>query len=251
MKQILIALCILNFNGTAQTLKLSTGQTTSLIFPYAIRHVDRGTKEVLVQPVKEADNILLVKAAVTGFTATNLSVVTSDGSTYSFPVVYCPNPAQWIYHIPIQHNAAIETYAKGILDNPKTMHGMKDRAWDMSSRVAGIYIRNNVIYYQLEIKNDGPIDFDIDFMRFYIRDKNTRRRTAIQENELVPFFVAGNTAMVPANSTDVIVVALEKFTIPDAKWLAIELNEKNGGRHLLMRVSNRKIIKAKMPPDLK
>jgi hypothetical protein len=48
-----------------------------------------------------------------------------------------------------------------------------------------------------------------------------------------------------------IVVALDKFTIPDAKYLAIEIGEKSGGRNLLMKVSNRKIIKALPLSDFK
>jgi hypothetical protein len=46
-------------------------------------------------------------------------------------------------------------------------------------------------------------------------------------------------------------IALEKFTIPDAKFLAIQIMEKNGGRHLFMKVNNRKIIRAIPLPDLK
>jgi conjugative transposon TraN protein len=188
---------------------------------------------------------------VKDFATTNLSIVTADGSTYAFPVEYCSTPALWIYRVPAQQNAAIETYANGILDNPANMRGIKDHAWNINSKVSGIYIKDHIIYYQLEVRNKSSIDYDIDFLRFYIRDKHKGKRTASQENELVPFYVAGNNHLVKANSKNMIVVALEKFTIPDAKYLAIELNEKNGGRHLFMRVSNRKIIRAVALPDLK
>jgi hypothetical protein len=88
-------------------------------------------------------------------------------------------------------------------------------------------------------------------LRFYISDKKKSKRTAIQENELKPLCVAGNMTQVKANSNSVIVVALDKFTIPDAKYLAVQFMEKNGGRHLSMRVSNRKIMKAIPLADLK
>jgi len=108
-----------------------------------------------------------------------------------------------------------------------------------------------VIYYQLDLQNQSPVDYDINFMRFYIRDKKKAKRTAIQESELTPLYVAGNTSHVKANNHNSIVVALDKFTIPDAKYLAIEIAEKNGGRHLFMKVNNRKIMKAIPLPDLK
>src|SRR5688572_32814861 len=83
------------------SLSIAKDKTTSLIFPFAIRHVDRGTKDVLVQTIKEADNILLVKAASENFAETNLSVVTDDGSIYTFLVNFEVKPLVWVHHLPI------------------------------------------------------------------------------------------------------------------------------------------------------
>ena len=84
MKQLVCLVCAVSLvvSSLAQTvsLQITTDKTTSLIFPHPIKHVDRGTKDVLVQAIKEADNILLVKAALKDFAQTNLSVVTDDGS---------------------------------------------------------------------------------------------------------------------------------------------------------------------------
>jgi hypothetical protein len=212
--------------------------------------VDRGTKDVLIQPVEESSNILLVKAASKNFPETNLSVVTDDGSVYSIAVGYGES-STWIYRFPVQLKTSVSTYANSILDNPKTMIGIRDASWDMMARVVGIYIKDDVIYYQLDLQNGSPIDYGINFLRFYIRDKKKVKRTAVQENEITPLYVAGNISCLKANTHNSIVVALNKFTIPDAKYLAIEIVEKNGGRNLLMKVNNRKIIKAISLPDLK
>ena len=240
----LIFVCHLFYFGGAQTLQIATDKTISLIFPFSIKHVDRGTRSVLVQPVKESDHILLVKAASRDFPATNLSVIVADGSLYTFPIAYADSPSVWVYQVPPKANASLQTYANGILDNPGTMHGIRDHSWNMHVSISGIYIRGNVIYYQLLLDNKSPIDYDIDFLRFYIRDRRKGKRTASQENELSRLYVAGNTTRVTAHSSSAIVIALEKFTVPDAKYLAVEMNEKNGGRHLFMRVKNRKIVKA-------
>jgi conjugative transposon TraN protein len=145
----------------------------------------------------------------------------------------------------------LESYAKGILDNPRMMRGGSDHSFDMKISIDGIYIKNEVIYYQLRLMNESPIDYDIDLLRFYIRDKRKGKRTAVQENEVIPLYIAGNTRQVKGKDEVKIVVALEKFTIPDAKILVIQVMEKNGGRHLLMRVRNNKIIKAIPLPDLR
>jgi len=239
-------------SAMAQTsLCISTDKTTSLVFPFAIRHVDRGTESVLVQPIKEVPTILLLKAASKDFPETNLSVITDDGSIYSFVVCYEKKPAVWVYHLPINKNATLATYANAILDNSQTIRGIKDKKWDMLAQIKGIYIRGDVIYYQLQLVNQSPVDYDIDLLRFYISDKKKSKRTAMQENELKPLYVAGNMTQVKANSNSVIVVALDKFTIPDAKYLAVQVMEKNGGRNLFMKISNSKIMQAIPLPDLK
>lgn len=236
----------------AQTsLCISTEKTTSLVFPFSILHVDRGTQAILAQQVKESPTILLVKAAEKGFPETNLSVVTDDGSVYSFVVCYDNNPATWVYHLPTNKFATLATYANGILDNPRTIYGIKDEQWDIKAMVSGIYIKNEIMYYQLNITNNSPVDYDIDVLRFFIRDKKKGKRTAIQETDLKPLHISGNTSQVKANSSLSIVFALDKFTIPDAKYLAVQIMEKNGGRHLSMKVSNKKIMKAIILPDLK
>lgn len=239
-------------SAKAQTsLCISTEKTTSLVFPFAILHVDRGTQSVLAQPVKESPTILLVKAATKGFPETNLSVVTEDGSIYSFMVCYESNPVTLVYNLPVNKSATLATYSNGILDNPETMRGIKDHKWHMEVSVSGIYIKGDVIYYQLFLGNQSPVDYNIDLLRFYIRDKKKSKRTAVQENELKPLHVAGNISNVKANSNSTVVVALQKITIPDAKYFAVQVMEKNGGRHLFMKISNKKIMQAITLPDLK
>ena len=88
-------------------------------------------------------------------------------------------------------------------------------------------------------------------LRFFIRDKKKNKRTAVQENELKPLQISGNTKQVKAFSRTVAVVALEKFTIPDKKFMGIQIMEKNGGRHLSMKLDNKDILRAIPLPDLK
>ena len=245
--------CSLGVHGLGQstTIDLATDKTTSLVFPYPVLHVDRGSKDILVQQVKESDNILLVKAGVQHFITTNLSVVIADGSIYSFLVRYDSLPAIWVYAIPAQIHASLETMANSIIDNPRTVHGIKDNSWEMQLLVTGIYIKGNAVFYQLCLRNESAIDYDIDFLRFFIRDKRKGRRTAIQENECKPLYTAGNARQVQSHSAVALVVVLEKFTIPDAKYMGLEVHERNGGRHLEVRIRNGKIIRAIPLPDLK
>lgn len=254
MKRLVCMICAgwLFVSAVAQTrLAITTDKTTSLVFPFAIRHVDRGTSSVLAQQVKEAPEILLVKAAARDFTETNLSVVTDDGSVYAFTVIYDNRPAVWVYYLPVNRTATISSYANAILDNERTTKGIKDKKYNMIARVKGIYIKDNTIYFQLYINNDGTVDYDIDLLRFFIKDKKRSKRTAVQELEQKSLHITGNYNNVKGSNNTVFVVALEKFTIPDKKYLGIQMMEKNGGRHFLLKVHNKDIMKARVLPDLK
>lgn len=250
MKPILfILISVMNAAFAQQPLSISTDKTTSLIFPFPIKYVDRGTRDILVQPVKEDERILLVKAASKQFAETNLSVVTGDGNVYEFTVNYTPLPSVLVLHLPPNKKATISAYANAILNNPprrisKVEHGA------VITKLSGIYIKDDVIYYQLEIHNHSPLDFDIELLKFFITDKKRSKRSSVQENELVPLYVAGNRSKVKAYNFSVIVVALDKFTIPDAKFLRIQLMEKNGGRHFNLKVYNQQILKARILPEL-
>lgn len=250
MKPILfILISVMNAAFAQQPLSISTDKTTSLIFPFPIKYVDRGTRDILVQPVKEDERILLVKAASKQFAETNLSVVTGDGNVYEFTVNYTPLPSVLVLHLPPNKKATISAYANAILNNPprrisKLEHGT------VITKLSGIYIKDDVIYYQLEIHNHSPLDFDIELLKFFITDKKRSKRSSVQENELVPLYVAGNRSKVKAYNFSVIVVALDKFTIPDAKFLRIQLMEKNGGRHFNLKVYNQQILKARILPEL-
>ena len=250
MKSILfILIAVMNAVYAQQPLSISTDKTTSLIFPFPIKYVDRGTRDILVQPVKEDERILLVKAASKQFAETNLSVVTGDGNVYEFTVNYTPQPTVLVLHLPPNKKATISAYANAILNNPprrisKVEHGA------VITKLSGIYIKDDVIYYQLEIHNHSPLDFDIELLKFFITDKKRSKRSSVQENELVPLYVAGNRSKVKAYNFSVIVVALDKFTIPDAKFLRIQLMEKNGGRHFNLKVYNQQILKARILPEL-
>src|SRR5690606_35840587 len=93
--------------GTIHTIEsfpiaITSNKTTNLIFPYDIRSVDRGSKEVLVQKARGTENILQLKAAQENMKETNLTVITADGKLYSFLLRYASNPKTLNYSFGIR-----------------------------------------------------------------------------------------------------------------------------------------------------
>ncbi|MEP2296429.1 DUF4138 domain-containing protein, partial [Algoriphagus sp.] len=90
-------LCMVNWSVLAQSktafitqsipsvsIQISEQLTTNLIFPQAIKSVDRGNREIMVQRANSVENILQVKAETSEMNNSNLTVITSDGKFYSF-----------------------------------------------------------------------------------------------------------------------------------------------------------------------
>jgi len=240
-------------------LKITTNKTTNLIFPYAIKSVDRGSADVLAQKAKGVENILLVKAGRENFSETNLSVITADGKLYSFILDYINSPSAINISFvadtastsssqsikPLYNDAAIYIDAERILKEKKTIRGVRDYRYEVMFALKGIYIKNDVIFFKVEVTNNSNINYDVDMLRFFIQDERKSKRTATQEIEIQPIHVNGDTSTIKGDSKNVIVFALPKFTIPEKKYLSIQLMERNGGRNLQLSVRNRTIIKAK------
>jgi len=247
MKQFvcLIILCGWYVCGFSQlSAGITTGKTSCFIFPSEIVHVDRGSNFVLVQPVNDAGHVLLVKAASVNFDETNISVITVDGKVYSIMLHYDSLPASFMHMIGTPDVQVIQEDASRLLDVPRRAHGMKDKSLDIRVAVTGMYVRNTTLYLQLQLSNEGPIDYIAEQLQVSLRDKGTTKRTAMQELALTPLYIAGNTKIIKRFSVTRAVIALEQFTIPDAKVFTIRIFEKNGGRHLQVTIHNKDIIKA-------
>ncbi|MDI5950239.1 conjugative transposon protein TraN [Flavobacterium sp. LB2P84] len=246
------------------SLAIGYSKTTNIVFPYAIKSVDRGSQDVLVQKAKGLENILQIKAAQQGFIQTNLTVVTADGKLYSFVLNYdeqspqlnlslneTKQGGQEIYFSSENRNEQeVEQYSKLAFYDKGKIRGEKENKYDIKFQLNGIFIQNDVMYYRILVANHSKINYDVDQLRFFIRDNKKVKRTASQEIEITPIYILNNVATVDDESENTFVFALPKFTIPEKKYLAIQLMEKNGGRHVELQVKNKKLVKVTVLPKL-
>lgn len=263
----LMILFLTNLSGNAQDpaqsipsrqLEIAYSKTTNIIFPFAIKSVDRGSRDILAQKAGGIENVLQLKAAKEDFQETNLTVVTADGNLYSFTLNYSEEPAVQnltlvderpqqggIHFSSEKFNVAdVRFYSEMVALEKNNMVNKKDEKFGITMLLNGIYIHDNVIYYRIKLSNNTHISYDIDQLRFFIRDQKKAKRTASQEIEVTPVHIEGDVKQISGKTQQVVVFALPKFTIPDQKYLAIQLMEKNGGRHLSLKVRNNIIIKS-------
>ncbi len=258
-------------------LEVTFEKTTHIIFPAGVVYVDLGSGNLIAAKADGSDNVVRVKAAVRGFESeTNLAVITSDGSFYTFNVRYADEPRKLNVEMKdFMHdgdavnrpNNAMEIYLAEIGNESPKLVNLINKSIHRNDRrhikhigskrfgiqylLKGIFTHNGLLYLHTQIKNESNVPFEVDFVRMKIVDKKVAKRTAIQETVIYPMRAFNYVTQVRGKRTERTVFTIEKITIPDDKQLVIELYEKNGGRHQEFVVENADIVRARVVDALK
>jgi conjugative transposon TraN protein len=235
-------------------------KTTSIVFPATIKSVDRGSRDVLAQKATGIENILHLKAARQYFPETNLTVITEGSVLHELTVNYSKDPQQRVYHLSsstIGRAVAFESkltsyqldqYAQRIIRARPNLVRRPSRENRMRLDLKTIHVRDNVLFFHLQIANRSNISYSVQYARMYVRDKVQARRTASQENTVDPLLIKGNLESVAGQSREDLIYATDKFTIPKSKRIYIEVYENNGGRNLKLKLKNKRIVRARLLP---
>jgi conjugative transposon TraN protein len=258
-------------------LEVTFDKTVHIIFPSAIRYIDLGSTNIIAGKADGAENVIRVKAAVRNFKMeTNFSVITEEGSFYTFNVKYANEPLLMSVEMKdfihdgdtVSHpNNALEVYLKELgNESPMMVHLILKSIYKNDRReinqigsmsfgiqylLKGIYTHNGLLYFYTQINNSSNVPFDLNFITFKIVDKKVMKRTAIQETVIFPIRAFNYVTRVGGKSSERTVFAMDKFTIPEDKELVVELNEKNGGRHQRFFVESSDIVGANVVNELK
>lgn len=260
--------------------ELSFNKTVSIIFNSPVRSVDLGSRDIIADKASDVENILKVKSTKLGFNETNFSVITADGKFYSFVANYneytpllainlaaktpaiqqgkvaLGSRAQPINGVDkedgvIQFSGVRATQSDIVYNCDKVMRKRRNvrhvgmEANQMEATVRGVYVEENVVYYKLAMTNKSNINYDIDYVRFFVKDKASGKSVSRQEIEVHPFYVYNDEINVVRGKKSIErVYAFPKFTIPDNKQVVIETGEQNGGRVLSFVLNNSDIMGA-------
>lgn len=258
-------------------LEVTFDKTVHIIFPAAIRYVDLGSADLLAAKADGTENVLRVKAAQRNFSReSNLSVITEDGSYYSFNVKYADEPVKLSVEMadfirnnktvdhpdnttsvlltdlgnesPLLVNLIMQSIYKN--DRREIKH-IGCKRFGIQYTLKGIYSHNNLLYFHMQLKNSSNVPFNVDYISFRIVDKKVAKRTATQEQSIAPLRAFNQMMVIDGIKTERTVFTLLQFTLPEGKKLLVELNEKNGGRHQSFVVENADLVRAKSISKLK
>ena len=239
-------------------IEVNDKQQTHFILPEEIVYVDFGN-ELEVNKASGVDNILALRATKENISPTNVSVITSSGKFYTFNLKYSSSPESFSFVIDapkrervalFDNNELTSTQKENIRTEINTrFQSISKLTEDFAGirfAVTNIFIDKDILYFKFKITNYSNIDYQPDFVRFYIQDAKILKKTTVQQLEQVPLFFFDQPKRINAHDTKIFSVALNKFTIPDKKILIVEMQESSGGRHFIIKVKNRDIIEAEI-----
>lgn len=244
-------------------------KTVHIIFPSSIKYVDLGSSDLVAGKAGNIENVLRIKASVRGFKQeTNFSVITNDGTFYSFNARYVDEPAKlniemkdFISVEPEKPDNSMAVFRKELgKTSPhlvqqlmKTIHKQDKRqikhigakGFGIQCLLKGIYTHEELLYFYVDIKNTSNLRYDIDFIRFKLVDKQVMKRVAIQEIPISPVEAYNQIVSIEGRKSERTVFAFQRFTIPDTKVLQVEIFEKNGGRNYSFKIDNTDLVLAR------
>lgn len=247
-----------NATITPYYIEITNDATTSLVFPSKVVAIDRGTNTIVSKKVDGVENVLKIKAGNPFTKPSNLTVITEDGKIYAFSVAY---QLMSNYHVIDMRKVNMENSygAKKVGSNVTTRQvkfestGMNskeikdisnsilmqrsteiksDKEFNIRLSIKKVFVKNDIIFIPIQILNQGDLNYDIDLVKFLIKDKKNKKRTAQQVLELDPVFVFNEKETVEKGRANTQVFAFSKFTINKNKKLDIVVYEENGGRNV-------------------
>jgi len=248
-------------------LKITDNKSTFLSFDSPVEIHDMGSDDVVMKTTEKA-NLVKVKGRA-NFRETNLTITTANGQYYSFLVNYSANPDTLIYFFEsplttkqaeikneLQDNKQImisdsladfNQNSQKVLERTKSITPIGGRVkYKVGLVLKGIYVSQGKMYFQVTIFNQSALAYDIDFLKFNVKNKRGLKKATVQEVELQPRFIYNSKikTVSPADKQVSFVYVFDKFTLTNSKTLSIELWEKNGERSVFFEVSSNALLKA-------
>jgi conjugative transposon TraN protein len=228
------------------TIPVTLNKMTNIVFPTAINPGIRLSRDIFGERPKGTTNVLLLRANRRGFSPTNLSVYGMDGRLYSFELRYEENPAVLMFRVTgrgITEKMPLERDADIIEMQRPNMHRTA-KAGKTKLLLQGIYLQDGLMWYSLSLTNHSQIAYFPDNIRWLIKDKRQIKRAAI--HEIVQHPVYKSPVMeIAGGSSQLLITGLRPFTLPGNKHLVVEVEEKAGGRNLILTVDGALLLKLK------
>lgn len=255
---IMIFLALIAKISLAQdTAYVSRNKVTALFFPAPVKILDGDNDGCLAS--NKGNGVLALKANAYSFKAHMLTVQDQNSEkVYHIPVVYSYGRAgrRIVYNatpasIPVvdRRVTIARLIAQQLASGKRTEVATHKKAGGVKAWIDKISLADNRIFLRLDVRNRSNLPYGIDFVRFYIRGRNTVVRMAAHEQEIVPVYTTLSSHLAVSKGRELAqVFAFKRFSLSDDDALFIEVYERSGNRHLYLQIRQRDLDDIKVIP---
>lgn len=249
-------------SAKADTLRFSVDKTTHFICPEPITDILAGSENIIAEHAENIGNIVRAKALDRDFAESSLTLVSESGKIHTFNILPGDNPSVLdvdlsggealpgaIFNDASVNDVQMKELGSIVVGKSPSVTNIGYVRQRMSFALFGIYSCDDVLMFHLNIANGNLIDYEIDFVKCYIRDKKRSKTITVQEDEITPIYVYypqdRKQTLLKGGESLSEVLFFRRFTIPQNRILCFEVFERNGGRHLQFSMSDKELLRAK------
>ena len=134
-------------------------------------------------------------------------------------------------------------YARRIWNSPAAYRNISTKRHRLVMRLNNVYSVGDYFFLDFSIENKTNLRFDIDELRFTLKDKKQSKSTNVQTIDLKPALVLDQSKSFLHGYRNVVVI--KKMTFPNDKVLTIEISERQiSGRTISMAVDYEDVLGA-------
>ncbi|HQJ89325.1 MAG TPA: DUF4138 domain-containing protein [Paludibacteraceae bacterium] len=253
---------------TPMSIELSMLRTSHIILKDNIADISVGVDSIVAE-LAEDDIMNICKArqvsGFDGFTETSLTIITENKEIFPFIVTHNDNPKDLNINVAsgdtdgnvsanfsesTMNEVEMEKLGKEIVEKGVKINNIGVYDDKMNFCLASLYIKNDILMFHIRTTNNSKIDYDVDFIRCYIKNKKNSKSSVSQDDEKIPIYIyKTDEDKILANDSFSEILFFKKFTVPNKHLFYFEMFEKNGGRHLKFTCSNKEILKAEFLGD--
>ncbi len=257
--------CVAQERKTLDTIFANDQKNVALFFPAPIRQGITGSDNFVFTYNREEEQYFGLLQAKPG-KESNLLVVSANGSVFSYIVKYKDTLDQLNYFVsesdtignekPMSSDEPetpkaetinkdktnnYEKFCSYLADRTQKIGRLKERDQNVVLSVENIVFDKEELYFVIQIENKSSLDYDLNFLNFGIETRQKGKKKSSQTIYEKPIFRYGMPSQVKEGTTERLVYVLPKFSLGEDRRVILEMNEKNGGRNIKLRVPHKYI----------
>ncbi|MCM4157595.1 DUF4138 domain-containing protein [Gramella sp. AN32] len=245
------------------TIYANDQKNVALFFPEPIRQGITGSDNFVFTYNREKEQYFGLLQAKPG-KESNLLVINRNGSVFSYIISYKQQLSRLNYFIPNSSSIGNEKPLVSIATNEDSLEEsidlkrhyykefcsylvnrrqkigrIKKRGQDIVLSVENIVFDKSALYFVIQIENKSTLDYDLNFLNLSLVTRQKGKKKSLQKLFKEPVLKYNLPSRIKEGDTARLVYVFPKFSLSGDRRAVLELNEKDGGRNLKLKISHR------------